>query len=646
MTADLRARLWLYAALNYPLILLVLIPHLRAVPASNGYGLAFGVAAYLVYGALYGLAPWAVARMMLAVAGRLLPQRVAEIFIMGLGVALYSAACILLFIDGQLYAIYGFHFNGFVWNLITTPGGIASMGMSMTTVYSAIAFMVLVVLVQSGLATLVARVLHERWATFGSRRRIARLAAVFIALALMEQSAFGMAFMHQYAPVLVSARVFPLYQPTTFRSLAKKLGYDVPRKPRLNVASNDMQLNYPAAPLDAQTPARPLNIVWLVSESWRWDMLDASIMPRTYAFAQQALNFRHHYSGGNGTRMGLMSMFYGLYGNYWFPMLARQRGPVLIDVLQRQGYRIDAFTSASFSYPEFNKTIFAQLPADALHEDSNGETWQRDRRNVDALLQRIGQRDRGKPFMTFMFFESPHARYQFPSDAVIRTPYLEDFNYATVDLKRDIGLIKNRYINACHHLDSQFARVLDYLEREKLLDSTVVILTGDHGEEFMEKGRWGHNSDFVEEQVRVPLVLHVPGAPPAVVDRMTSHLDIPATLMPLLGVRNPSGDYSLGYDLRDGAQPRAYTVMASWTDLAYRDDAYKASFPRESGNLFDVAVRTAQDAPVADEGRFFEQRRAQMAQLMRDSARFMRPPIRTVGVAAAQASAFAAGGAQ
>lgn len=640
---DLRAKLWLYAALNYPLILLVLIPHLRAVPSSNGYGLTFSVAAYLVYGALYALVPWLVARLALSLAGRLPARRAAAALVMGLAVALYSAVCVMLFIDGQLYAIYGFHFNGFVWNLITTPGGIASMGMSVTTLYSAVAFVVLVVIVQSGLATLVMRVLHERWPGLASRRRIVPVTVVFVALALAEQGAFGMAFMHQYAPVVVSARAFPLYQPTTFRSLAKKLGYDVPRKPRLNVGSNDMQLHYPAAPLDVSVPARPLNIVWLVSESWRWDMLDPQIMPRTYAFAQHAARFTHHYSGGNGTRMGLMSMFYGLYGNYWFPMLARQRGPVLLDVLQQQGYRIDAYTSASFSYPEFNKTIFAQLPADALHEDSNGETWQRDRRNVDALLARIDQRDRSRPFMTFMFFESPHARYQFPPEAAIRTPYLEDFNYATMDLTRDIGLIKNRYINACHHLDSQFARVLDYLEREKLLDSTIVILTGDHGEEFMEKGRWGHNSDFVEEQVRVPLVLHVPGAPAAVVDRMTSHLDIPATLMPLLGVRNPSGDYSLGYNLLDPAQQRQYTVMASWTDLAYRDEAYKVSFPRESGNLFDVTVRTADDAIVPDAARFFEQRRTQMAQLMRDSARFTRPPLRPVGVAAARASMFSPG---
>ncbi|HBC19654.1 MAG TPA: hypothetical protein DC022_13135, partial [Alcanivorax sp.] len=48
-------------------------------------------------------------------------------------VALATSITLLLLIDSQIYAIYGFHLNGFVWNLITTPGGIESMGGSADT---------------------------------------------------------------------------------------------------------------------------------------------------------------------------------------------------------------------------------------------------------------------------------------------------------------------------------------------------------------------------------------------------------------------------------------------------------------------------------------------------------------------------------
>jgi len=113
---------------------------------------------------------------------------------------------------------------------------------------------------------------------------------------------------------------------------------------------------------------------------------------------------------------------------------------------------------------------------------------------------------------------------------VIRTPYLDRLNYATMDLARDIGLIKNRYLNACHHLDSQLARVFAHLEERACSTPRSSSVTGDHGEEFMEKGRWGHASAFSEEQTRVPLVLYVPGEPPARIDRITSHLDSAATI--------------------------------------------------------------------------------------------------------------------
>src|SRR5262249_35396896 len=183
-----------------------------------------------------------------------------------------------------------------------------------------------------------------------------------------------------------------------------------------------------------------------------------------------------------------------------------------------------------------------------------------------------------RPFMTFMFFDGPHANYYFPKEAVIATPYSEDLNYATMDLSKDIQLIKNRYINACHQLDTQWTRVLTYLEEHKLLDSTIVVLTGDHGEEFMEKGFWGHNSKFTEEQTRPPLVMWIPAQLPREVVRMTSHLDIPATILPLLGVKNPVQDYSLGHDLLSD-EARDYTIVCDWNNVAFIGTDYKAVFP-------------------------------------------------------------------
>ena len=65
------------------------------------------------------------------------------------------------------------------------------------------------------------------------------------------------------------------------------------------------------------------------------------------------------------------------------------------------------------------------------------------------LIKFIDTRDKSRPFFTFMFFESPHARYYFPPESVIRTPYPEDINYFSLSreqLASQIGLIKNRLV--------------------------------------------------------------------------------------------------------------------------------------------------------------------------------------------------------
>lgn len=529
-----------------------------------------------------------------------------------------------LLLDEKLFRLYGFHMNGFVWNLLRTPGGVESMGGDRATMTTLAAGLGALLLLQAALLYGARRFASGR---AGARRPRAYLygIAALVLLSAGERVAYGVSVLQSHRPVQVAATAVPFYLPTTFRKFARKLGYDVERrepKLRMNVAAS--RLAYPLRPIDLARPARPLNLVWLVAESWRADMLDPEVMPATSAFAARAHRYENHYSGGDGTRMGLFSMFYGLYPPYWFAFLNEQRGPVLIDALRDQDYRMRMFTSAKFTYPEFDKTIFAAVPEEALDDENPLDVgWKNDRRHVGQMIDFIGARDPDRPFMTFMFFESPHARYYFPEESVIRPDYLEEFNYVTMDVNRDMARIKNRYVNACHHLDGQFGRVLAYLEESGLLDSTVVLLTGDHGEEFMEKGHWGHNSQFTEEQLRVPLVLWVPGTGAERVARMTSHLDIAPTLARLFGVRNPPSDYSLGYDLFGDAR-REYAIVGDWDRVGYVGAEYKATLPVRGGGLLEQRFTTREDAPLADPSVFLARGGGALAEVARDMGKFSR----------------------
>jgi membrane-anchored protein YejM (alkaline phosphatase superfamily) len=135
----------------------------------------------------------------------------------------------------------------------------------------------------------------------------------------------------------------------------------------------------------------------------------------------------------------------------------------------------------------------------------------------------------------------------------------------------------------------------------------------------MEKGRWGHNSTFSQEQTLVPLVLWVPGQSPRQVDTITSHLDIPATLMDLLGVANSPLEYSQGTDLL-GSQQRYYTVISGWDNVAYVDNEDKAIFPM---NVFgEQTVTTKNDAEVNNASAFYEKHQQLLFQIMKDMSRF------------------------
>lgn len=621
-----------YFALTYLLVLINASGFLRVVHYDGPLTCAFAFVTFLVYAAVYLLPVFGLVLVFdraLATgwATRLLTRLRLQRNWLFWAALILGATLVQVFVyaDKFIYRLYGFHINGFVLNLLTTRGGLASLGGESDTTWSFGLIIFGILLAQAALLVFLlisARARRAMSAALNPRRLIGGAVALAL-LGCLGQLTYGLSWLDGYTPVVAASNAFPLYANITFNTLAESFGMKA--KPRLEVTGDmsGLRLAYPLKPLVSRPDARSPNIIILTGESLRWDMLDPTIMPATWALAQKSLWGRRHYSGANGTRMAMFSLFYGLYGYYWFPFLQERRGPVLIDELIRRNYTFELFTSAGFSYPEFDKTIFTRIAPRHLHERIALPMWRCDREQVGALLESIDQRDPAHPFMRFMFFESPHANYHFPPECAIRKPYAESLNYATMDLTRDIGLIKNRYINACHHLDTQVARVLDHLRARNLLDSTIVLVTGDHGEEFMEHGRWGHNSEFTEEQTRVPFVLWVPGQPPRPLDTMSSHLDLPATLLTYMGIENPAADYSFGYDLY-GDTPRRYAVFADWNCVGYVDDRFKSIYSLSVWEMTRQRITTPGDDPLPDADAYLADNQKRVVEIMKSMTTFGR----------------------
>lgn len=604
--------------LSYLALLALALDTIKLQQAWDNGVFAFGFIAlsWLCY-SLYYLLP----SMILTWLTRLMLPRKPGIAY-GMAIITTSLTSLFLYANAKLFALYGMFINSFIINLITTPGGLASLGgsqaseLGMLLIVAGFFVLHIVLLVLSLAMAKRAQPASWRW-----RRALLPLfiiASLGIHLTYAAQDAMG-------KPTITSlAESVPFFHPVTAKGLFQHLGIKTVERAKLHVEG---RLKYPLKPFAIQAPAKPYNIIWLTAESWRADMLTPEIMPNTWRFAQRAQKFNHNYSGGNGTRMGVFSMFTGLPGNYWFPFMRDHRGAAIIDVLQQQQYQISLYTSAMFSYPEFDRALFSHVPAQHMQSlQGNGKPgWMNDRQNVGDMLDFINKRNPAQPFFSFMFFESPHARYHFPEESVIRRPYKDDINYATLskeELRQDIEPIKNRYINAVHHLDSQFGRVFEYLEQHQLLDNTIVILVGDHGEEFMEHGFWGHNSTFVNEQVRTPLVLWLPNLAAQEHNTLSSHMDIIPTIMPYLGVQNPSADYTLGNDLIHGAD-RRYTYISDWYRIAYLDNKVKATM-NINGYASTQFTNPNDEALAATELASAQQSQARiMLNIMHDLSKFL-----------------------
>lgn len=508
---------------------------------------------------LLAMIPWPAIAL-----GILVAPRPAVVVTLGI-ICAAILACVLA-VDTVVLNLFRFHLNGMVWSLLVNGGVDEIITLSRDTY--AVAFAVVGAILLAELAVAWAA---WRWVRRPGRRMGKHTIAAAVLLAIMANVIFALAHAMDYTPITRLERTLPAYSPLTANRTLRKLGFKIQARPGgANVRPETKGLRYPLEPLHFSPQARPLNVVVIVIDGWRDDMLSPKAAPNIEAFARENIRFMDHSAAARCTRFGIFSLFYGLYGTYWDAMLLEQRGPALLDELDRLHYQFGLFGSASLSNPEFDRTVFSRVRS-LIPPHLKGRTvLERDVAVTDDLIRFIQQRDQGRPFLGFAFYDSTHAYDYPPSAPAPFQPACASVNHLKLNNSTDPVPLRNRYLNSVHYVDQLAARVLKALGDAALLDSTIVIVTGDHGEEFNETGRnyWGHGSNFSRFQTRVPFVMHWPGRAPAVVSHATSHLDFAPTLMQeMLGCKEPLESYSNGLNLFDPT-PRLPLVVSSWKCLA------------------------------------------------------------------------------
>ncbi len=481
-------------------------------------------------------------------------------------VALAALLFILNYLNEQVYGIYRFHINGFVLNMVFGPGaGEIFTFSTLLYIYEALFFLLFVFL------TLVVYRLSV-WIWRHKRKvYVWRVSAVFVMATLLAHGIHVYGSFVQQPSVMKSAALLPYYFPTTAYSLMTRLGVHPPADRAGLAEGGSGDVCYPVKPLQAHRPENLPNIVLILIDSWSKRALTPDCMPAIARFAKENQWFANHVSGSNGTRSGVFSLFFGLSCYYWESFEASHAKPLLVRRLLDLGYDFQTYPSAPLTNPDFARVLFSGVKG--LRTGTPGRTsLERDEQITKDFMAYLDDRkDSRKPFFSFLFYDLPHS-FELPEGRNIPfSPAWAFADYTKLGNSMDATPFFNLYRNCCYNDDRLIAQVLETLERNRMMDNTIVIITGDHAQEFNENHRnyWGHNGNFSQWQIAVPLICHFPGRPVGRFTHRTTHYDVVPTLMKdYLGVRNELSDYSMGHLLTD-TQTRNWHVVGSNLNYAF-----------------------------------------------------------------------------
>jgi len=420
-----------------------------------------------------------------------------------------------------------------------------------------------------------------------------------------------------YVPITRFTSYLPIFFPSVdkeFMVQHKFVNLQDVRTDQIKLASttDPSDLFYPKKPLAFQPSSDVRNILIIAIDQMRADALSDSATPAIMRYARSGSTFTNHWSGGNSSRAGLFTLFYGIPSTYDQYFASNRRSAVLVDRLQEEKYGLGIFVSYRLWSPaDLDVTAFAKVPNLRLETKIPGPPalWRNDSTITDEWKSWLDTAGTKAPFFGFLFYDAL-CRPAYPP------AYEQRVHYPHESTKRQKKKI--RYAVSMQYIDSLVGVVLDDLQNRDLLRQTAVIITADHGEEFDDNtlGFHGHGSAFDSYQVKVPMILLMPGSSPGISGKRTSHYDIVPTLMTrVLGCTNPASDYSSGNDLLSDAQWDWVIVGSYYNYAVVEPTRTTVEFP---GGYFEVRdtnyeimpaakpVTTALSDAFAEMGRFYK----------------------------------------
>lgn len=334
----------------------------------------------------------------------------------------------------------------------------------------------------------------------------------------------------------------------TFLQQSTNIGHDV------KVPPVDIRL------ATERTPGERPHIFVFVIDSLRRDYIspydhEVTFTPNIAALARDSIVFDKPFTPYGGTGLSQPAlwtgslMFHKQYVSPFDPMNSLQK---LID---REQYQIFMMNDAILKQIVRIDDRITQLDTGGLSYDFC--------RTLADLETKIDRRDTSRPLFAYIQPQNLHIA------AITRE------GGKTLDTA-DYGRFHPPYASRVKRLDRCLGSFLSHLRERGLYDSSIIVITSDHGDSLGEGGRWGHAYTIYPEVLRIPLLLKLPAAWRERFDVDRSQVvflqDITPTLYYLLGYRGFVDDPLNGKPLlrrRDDAgppvrPPRPHLVASSY----------------------------------------------------------------------------------
>lgn len=371
-------------------------------------------------------------------------------------------------------------------------------------------------------------------------------------------------------------------------------------------------------PASGPTPGRH-NVLLIVIDTLRADHLGAygygrKTSPQIDVFAAGAVRYARAWSQAPWTTPSVASLLTGRqpvrFGITDVESTLPDDATLLSERLSEAGYRTGAIVSHRFvsSRWGFDQGFDHFDDSQALDHDAITSPA------ISERAIRFLDEHASDDFFLFLHYFDPHFAYRehdehvFPSRWPYRGPVGPEVRFGEL-LRRQSSLnqadadeLKRLYDSEIAFTDAHIGRVLAHLEALGLGDETMVILTADHGEEFLDHARLGHTKTLYDEVLRVPLLVRIPGTPAAVVESPVALLDVVPTVLAALGL--PPAKEAEGRVLPlPGDASREPRVIVSATQRrapkrAAIDDRYKLIRSADGDEIFDLIDDPRERTPI------------------------------------------------